>query len=99
MISSLHHDRASTPPRGAWQRTDVATLNIAAVSITTLARLVIGPMCDRYGPRKVYVALMIAGMLPMLGAALAPTYHTFFWCRLAIGAVGDCLSGHGCSLR
>lgn len=88
MISSLHHDRASTPPRGAWQRTDVATLNIAAVSITILARLVIGPMCDRYGPRKVYVALMIAGMLPMLGAALAPTYHTFFWCRLAIGAVG-----------
>jgi NNP family nitrate/nitrite transporter-like MFS transporter len=67
---------------------DVATLNIAAVSITILARLVIGPMCDRYGPRKVYVALMIAGMAPMLGAALAPTYHTFFWCRLAIGAVG-----------
>lgn len=67
---------------------DVAKINIAAVSITILARLVIGPMCDRYGPRKVYVVLMIAGMFPMVGAALSQSYHTFLLCRLAIGAVG-----------
>jgi NNP family nitrate/nitrite transporter-like MFS transporter len=66
----------------------VANINIAAVAVTILVRLVIGPMCDRYGPRKVYSGLLLLGALPVLGAALSTGYEGFLWCRLAIGAIG-----------
>ncbi len=65
----------------------VANINIAAVAVTILVRLVIGPMCDRYGPRKVYSGLLLVGALPVLGAA-SRRATSFLWCRLAIGAIG-----------
>ncbi|MFL9959312.1 MFS transporter [Paraburkholderia nemoris] len=68
----------------------VADINIAAVAVTILVRLVIGPLCDRYGPRKVYCGLMLAGVFPVLGAALSTGYESFLLCRLCIGAVGAC---------
>ena len=66
----------------------VANINIAAVAATILVRLVIGPMCDRYGPRKVYTVLLVLGAFPVLGAALSGGYTSFLLCRLGIGAVG-----------
>lgn len=66
----------------------VANINIAAVAVTILVRLIVGPMCDRFGPRKVYAGLLLAGALPVLGAAIATGYESFLWCRLAIGAIG-----------
>src|SRR5689334_2790134 len=36
---------------------------IAAVSATIIARLVIGKLCDSWGPRKTYTALLIIGSL------------------------------------
>ncbi|MBC8751176.1 MULTISPECIES: MFS transporter [Paraburkholderia] len=68
----------------------VANISIAAVAVTILVRLVIGPLCDRYGPRKMYCALMLAGAFPVLGAALSTGYESFLLCRLCIGAVGAC---------
>ncbi|SOY62447.1 MFS transporter [Cupriavidus taiwanensis] len=66
----------------------IANINIAAVAVTILVRLVIGPMCDRFGPRKTYTALLALGALPVLGVALAQNYETFLVFRLLIGAVG-----------
>ncbi|WP_250493242.1 MULTISPECIES: MFS transporter [unclassified Caballeronia] len=66
----------------------VANLNIAAVAVTILVRLIVGPMCDRFGPRKVYSALLLVGAVPVFGAALSTGYDSFLWCRLAIGAIG-----------
>jgi NNP family nitrate/nitrite transporter-like MFS transporter len=66
----------------------VANINIAAVAATILVRLIIGPMCDRYGPRKVYTGLLIVGAFPVFGAALSGGYESFLLCRLGIGAVG-----------
>jgi NNP family nitrate/nitrite transporter-like MFS transporter len=66
----------------------VADINIAAVAVTILVRLVIGPLCDRYGPRKVYSGLLLVGAFPVLGAALSSGYESFLLCRLFIGAVG-----------
>jgi NNP family nitrate/nitrite transporter-like MFS transporter len=37
----------------------IANINIAAVAITILVRLVIGPLCDRYGPRRAYTGLLL----------------------------------------
>jgi NNP family nitrate/nitrite transporter-like MFS transporter len=66
----------------------VANINIAAVAITILVRLIVGPLCDRYGPRKAYTGLLVLGAIPVLGVSLAQTYESFLLFRLGIGAVG-----------
>ena len=66
----------------------IANINIAAVAVTILVRLIVGPLCDRYGPRKTYTGLLVVGALPVLGVALAQSYEAFLFFRLAIGAIG-----------
>jgi NNP family nitrate/nitrite transporter-like MFS transporter len=66
----------------------VANINIAAVAITILVRLIVGPMCDRFGPRKAYTGLLLLGAIPVLGVAAAQSYESFLFFRLGIGAVG-----------
>lgn len=66
----------------------IANINIAAVGITIIARMVIGPLCDRYGPRLTYVALLVLGAIPVIGIGFATSYMSFLIFRLAIGAVG-----------
>ncbi len=76
--------------KGAFGLTkdQVANINIAAVAVTILVRLVIGPLCDRYGPRKAYTGLLLLGSIPVLGVATAQSYESFLFFRLAIGAIG-----------
>lgn len=66
----------------------VANINIAAVAITILIRLIVGPMCDRFGPRKAYTWLLLLGAIPVLGVAASQSYESFLFFRLGIGAVG-----------
>src|SRR4051812_138198 len=66
----------------------IANINIAAVGITILVRLAVGPLCDKYGPRKTYTALLALGALPVLGIAFAKSYAVFLFFRLLIGAIG-----------
>ena len=66
----------------------IANINIAAVGITILVRLAIGPMCDKYGPRITYTALLVLGSIPVIGIAFASSYEMFLVFRLAIGAIG-----------
>lgn len=66
----------------------VANINIAAVAVTILVRLVIGPLCDRYGPRRAYTGLLLLGALPVIGVSLAQSYEAFLFFRLLIGAIG-----------
>ncbi len=66
----------------------IANITIAAVAITIFARLLIGPLCDRYGPRLTYTVLLLAGSLPVFGVATAQSYESFLTFRLLIGAIG-----------
>ena len=66
----------------------IADINIAAVAITIIVRLIIGPLCDRFGPRKAYAGLLALGAIPVLGVAMANSYESFLLFRLGIGAVG-----------
>ena len=66
----------------------IANINIAAVGITILVRLVVGPLCDRFGPRRTYTALLTLGAIPVVGIAFADSYMGFLVFRLAIGAIG-----------
>jgi len=66
----------------------IADINIAAVAITIIVRLIIGPLCDRFGPRKAYTGLLALGAIPVLGVAMAQSFESFLLFRLGIGAVG-----------
>lgn len=66
----------------------VANINLAAVLVTVVARLIIGPLCDTYGPRRTYVALLILGSAPVFGLAFAQSYASLLFFRLLIGAIG-----------
>jgi MFS transporter, NNP family, nitrate/nitrite transporter len=61
---------------------------IASVAVTVLARLLIGWLCDRIGPRRAYAGLLIAGAIPVMCAGFAHDYVTFLLIRLAIGSIG-----------
>ncbi|MDP9173246.1 MAG: MFS transporter [Planctomycetota bacterium] len=61
---------------------------IASVAITVIARLAVGMLCDRIGPRITYTWLLILGSLPVMGIGLSHSYMTFLIFRLAIGAIG-----------
>jgi MFS transporter, NNP family, nitrate/nitrite transporter len=66
----------------------IANINIAAVFVTILVRLIIGPLCDKYGPRRTYSWLLALGAIPVIGIGFAQTYETFLFFRLCIGAIG-----------
>lgn len=66
----------------------IGNVLIASVAATVLARLCVGWLCDRYGPRRVYAGLLIIGALPVMGIGLAHDYVSFLLFRLAIGAIG-----------
>src|SRR3954453_7335826 len=44
---------------------------IGSVAITIVARMAIGRLCDRFGPRRAYTWLLILGSLPVMGIGLA----------------------------
>jgi NNP family nitrate/nitrite transporter-like MFS transporter len=61
---------------------------IAAVSATIIARLLIGRLTDKYGPRKVYTCLLVICAFPVMLIGLADSYLTFLFFRLGIGVIG-----------
>lgn len=61
---------------------------IASVAITIFVRLLVGRLLDRFGPRRVYSALLITGSVPVMALGLVHSYETFLLLRMAIGAIG-----------
>ena len=61
---------------------------IAAVSATIIARLLIGRLTDKFGPRKVYTWLLVICAFPVIFIGLADSYMTFLLFRLGIGVIG-----------
>ncbi|MDA0353305.1 MAG: MFS transporter [Chloroflexi bacterium] len=69
-------------------KTQVGNTVIASVAVTVIARLFIGWLSDRIGPRRAYTWLLILGAFPVMGIGLAQNYETFVLFRLAIGVIG-----------
>ena len=61
---------------------------IASVLFTIFARFLTGWLCDRFGPRRTYAALLMLGALPVAGIGLAHSYQSFLVFRLIIGLIG-----------
>ncbi|GLQ99198.1 MFS transporter [Dyella mobilis] len=66
----------------------LADIGMAAVAVTVFGRLIVGPLCDRFGPRRTYTGLLVVGAIPVFGIAFAHSYESFVFFRLAIGIVG-----------
>ncbi len=61
---------------------------ILAVTGTVFARLLIGKLCDKYGPRICYTYLLIIGAIPVILIGFVQTPLQFLICRLFIGFIG-----------
>lgn len=66
----------------------IANISIAAVAVTIVVRLVVGPLCDKYGPRKAYITLLLVGSIPVIGITAVRSYESFLFFRFLIGAIG-----------
>ena len=69
-------------------KSQVGNTIIAAVSATIIARLIVGKLCDIWGPRKTQTALLLLGSIPVFLVGLAHSYTSFLLFRLAIGVIG-----------
>ena len=61
---------------------------IGSVAITVIARLLIGWLCDRIGPRLAYTWLLTVCSIPVMAIGFAHDYTTFLIFRVMIGAIG-----------
>jgi NNP family nitrate/nitrite transporter-like MFS transporter len=69
-------------------KSQVGNTIIAAVSATIFARLIVGKLCDTWGPRKTYTVLLILSSIPVMLVGLSHSYTSFLLFRLAIGVIG-----------
>lgn len=69
-------------------KSQIGNIIIASVSGTIIARLVIGRLCDTWGPRKTAVRLLLVGSLPVFLVGLSKDYTSFLLFRLAISVIG-----------
>jgi NNP family nitrate/nitrite transporter-like MFS transporter len=70
-------------------KAQVGNIIIASVSSTIVARLIIGKLCDSWGPRRTAVRLLLVGSIPVFLVGLAQDYTSFLLFRLAIGVIGS----------
>ncbi|KAK3610054.1 hypothetical protein CHS0354_032139 [Potamilus streckersoni] len=69
-------------------KVEIARSGIASISVTIFARVIIGPMCDKFGPRRMMSAIMILGSLPIALSGLIRNGTGLLIIRLFIGIIG-----------
>ncbi|RTL56962.1 MAG: NarK family nitrate/nitrite MFS transporter [Sphingobacteriales bacterium] len=69
-------------------KSQIGNLVIISVSSTIIARLIIGKLCDIWGPRITAVFLLIFGSIPVFLVGLSKDYTSFLLFRAAIGIIG-----------
>ena len=69
-------------------KSQIGNIVIASVSGTIIARLLIGRLCDTWGPRKTYTTLILVGAIPVMCVGFAESYSSFLLFRLAISIIG-----------
>ncbi|KAG8720341.1 hypothetical protein FRC09_009736 [Ceratobasidium sp. 395] len=66
----------------------IGNSNIIALLATLLVRLVVGPLVDRFGPRKVMASLLVIGAIPSGLAGTATKASHLYAIRFFIGILG-----------
>ncbi len=63
-------------------------LLLCNLALTIPARIGVGMLVDRFGPRKIFSWVLLFASVPCLGAALATQFWQMVICRLLISCVG-----------
>lgn len=67
---------------------EIANSNIIALTATLLVRLVAGPACDRFGPRKTFAGVLLIGAIPTFLAGTVSSAAGLYAVRFFIGILG-----------
>jgi NNP family nitrate/nitrite transporter-like MFS transporter len=66
----------------------LVTLGLCNLALTVPARLVVGILLDRFGPRRTFSAILVYALIPCLVFATAQSFTMLVVGRLLIGVVG-----------
>lgn len=69
-------------------KAEISTLLVLNVALTIPARIIIGMLTDRFGPRLVYSTLLIVMSVPCLVFAFADNYTQLVIARFLLGGIG-----------
>lgn len=69
-------------------KAQLTTLALCNVALTVPARVLIGMLLDRLGPRRVFAGILIYSCIPCLLFAFATSFPMLVFSRLALGVVG-----------
>jgi len=73
---------------GWLTREHIKVLAICNVALTIPARIVIGALIDKYGPRIIFSILMVTMSIPALIFAFGTNFQQLFISRLVLGSIG-----------
>lgn len=72
-----------------WLTKDhIKILAISNVALTIPARIVVGSLIDKYGPKRVFSGLMIITAIPVFFFAFGNTFIQLLVSRLLLGTIG-----------
>ena len=66
----------------------LVTLGLCNLALTVPARLIVGGLLDRYGPRRTFAAILIYAAVPCVLFATAQSFEMLVVSRLLMGVVG-----------
>lgn len=66
----------------------LTTIGLCNLGLTVPARMLVGMAVDRFGPRRVFPAILFLAVVPNTVSALAATFSTLVLSRLALSVVG-----------
>ncbi|PSB03230.1 NarK family nitrate/nitrite MFS transporter [Merismopedia glauca] len=72
----------------ALDKGQLTTLGICNLALTIPARIIIGMLLDKYGPRITYSALLVFAIVPCFATALSQDFNQLVFSRLLMGIVG-----------
>lgn len=64
------------------------TIAICNLALTVPARIIVGMVLDRLGPRKTFSAILLYAAIPTIAFALSQNFTQLVWSRLALSIVG-----------
>jgi NNP family nitrate/nitrite transporter-like MFS transporter len=67
----------------------IKTLGICNLALTIPARIIIGMLLDRFGPRRTYSMLLMFAVVPCMATALSQNFNHLVISRLLMGIVGS----------
>jgi len=69
-------------------KSNVKALLVTNVALTIPARIIVGGLIDKYGPRRIFAGLMVLMLIPGLTFAFGNNLTQLVLSRLALGAIG-----------